>query len=225
VTDLAGHPDETAIEAILAAARVFAVRDIVTVLDRAVEDRGLDRAVDEVVLPAMRRIGELWATGLAGVAEEHLATTATYVWLGKVNADIPPPTLGPPVVLASGPLDLHTLSMDCMAAILLRRGLDCRNFGARTPTVAVVTAVRRLTPAAVILVAHTARTRAAALQTLQAVSGCGTTTQIYYAGGAFSSAAHRRGVPGQFLGHQLGAAADLVSAATASRSGAGASVR
>ena len=40
-----------------------------------------DRTVDEVLLPAMRAVGEGWHAGRTDVSHEHLATTATQAWL------------------------------------------------------------------------------------------------------------------------------------------------
>ena len=58
----AGHPTSPGplVEAFLQAARELAPGSIARTLDAARETLGLDRTVDEVLLPAMREIGEWW---------------------------------------------------------------------------------------------------------------------------------------------------------------------
>jgi DNA-binding transcriptional MerR regulator len=83
-----------------------AIRDV---LETARQALGLDRAVDDVLLPAMRELGLRWETGQADVGHEHLASHATQTWLARVErAEYPLPGSGP-VILCCGPRDHHTL--------------------------------------------------------------------------------------------------------------------
>jgi methanogenic corrinoid protein MtbC1 len=196
---------------LLASTRALDARRIRERLDSTARALGLDRAVDEVLLPALRLIGAQWAGGTVDVAAEHLLSTVTSSWLAGLHAAQPEPSYDRPVLLACGPRDLHSLGLECMAALLGARGVDCRNLGARTPTASVIAAVGMIRPAAVVVVSHSrAGTASAADRTVRAVSALG--VDVYYAGFSFTSEQARRGLPGTYLGLRISAAADQVVA-------------
>jgi MerR family transcriptional regulator, light-induced transcriptional regulator len=186
-------------------------RSIPATLDRARELFGLDRAVDEVVMPAMREIGRLWSVGERDVAHEHAATAAVHTWLARVRLDTPPPSRPGSVVLACGPDDAHTLGLDCLAALLEHRGVDCRLLGARTPAASLVLAVQQAQATAAVVVCYLVRCRPAAVAAIRGVAQ--TPARIYYAGPAFGHQRTRRGLPGSYLGDGISRAADDLVAA------------
>ena len=99
------EPARRFIDAFLDAAQAMEPGRIRTSLDDATEELGLGPTIDEVMMPAMRRIGRWWETGRCGVGHEHLATEAVRTWLGKITAFAPEPRRLAPVVLACGPND------------------------------------------------------------------------------------------------------------------------
>ena len=202
----------TVVPDILDAAQTYDSRRMLVLLNRSWSTFGLATTVDEVLLPSMRLVGRLWETGRFDVSEEHLATVATQMWLGQVSAAASAPTRVGTVLLSCGPLDQHTLGLECLAALLTERGVDCRSLGSATPTRAVLAAVDRVRPVAVVVVSHSAKGRSGAVRTLAAVTDQG--LDAYYAGGAFLSEANREAVPGRYLGDRLGAAADQIVAAS-----------
>ncbi len=182
------------------------------VLDHARLSLGLDRAVDDVLLPAMRAIGLRWASGHLDVGPEHLASHVTQVWLAQVPVAGAAPRPGQgPVVLCCGPLDHHTLGLESLGALLRHRGWDCRLLGARTTSDALLRAVETTEAAAVVLVCHLPAGRRTAVASLRSVGPRPLPT--FYAGGAFTTPQARQGVPGRYLGERLGIAADIVTAA------------
>lgn len=196
------------VEAFLQGACELAPDSIGHVLEVARANLGLDRTVDEVLLPAMRRVGEWWHAGRIDVAHEHLATHATRAWLATL-APTDQLRPEPPIILGCGPSDHHTLALEAMAALLRSRHWDCRLLGARTPVESLRRAVRETDAAAVVLVCHLAAGRAAAVEALRRVERPG--TQLFYAGGSFATRGARRRVPGRYLGTHLARAADLVT--------------
>ena len=200
---------ETIIEAYLQAARALSPTAIVDTLEAAEQSLGLARTVDEVLLPALRQVGEWWEHDESDVLHEHLATHATHSWLtriGSVGVRRPPHR---PLILCCGPRDHHSLGLEAIGALLRRRGWDCRLLGARTPGESVVRAVQETGAAAVVLVSHLAVARAAAVSVLHAVEP--SRAHVFYAGGAFTSPQSRRGVPGTYLGTSLSGAAGLIT--------------
>jgi methanogenic corrinoid protein MtbC1 len=214
------QPDEAAgrfIDTFLDAAEAMEQGRIRTALDDAARELGLGAAIDDVVMPAMRRIGRWWETGRCGVGHEHLATEAVRMWLGKIVAFAPQPRRSGPVVLACGPGDAHTLGLEAFAALLAEAGRRCCVLGARTPVTAVVAAVHRVDPAAVLLVSHLSSGRRRAAESVRTVAALGVPT--FYAGNAFISASTRHRVPGTYLGDSLHAALRAMETVLAGRAG------
>jgi DNA-binding transcriptional MerR regulator/methylmalonyl-CoA mutase cobalamin-binding subunit len=210
----AGHATSPGplVEAFLRAARELAPGSIARTLDVARETLGLDRTVDEVLLPAMREVGEWWHVGRIDVSHEHLATNATQAWLASVRPTGPVRPQAP-LILSCGPLDHHTLGLEAIGALLRHRQWDCRILGARTPVGSLARAAAETDAIAVVLVCHVSAGRTAAIEALRD-SQLGH-RHVFYAGGAFVSPRARHGVPGHYLGTNLAQASDLITATLA----------
>lgn len=202
-------PPRDLVDAVLAASERMEPSEVVTVLDQAVDELGLPTAIDDVLMPAMRQVGQWWDTGRCDVAQEHLTSEAARGWLSRLAAFAPTPVRGDPVVLACGPRDLHTLGLEALAVLLAYDGWSCRVLGARTPADTLVTAVRATSAAAVVVVSHLSVGRRPAIEAIRAVADSG--TPVFYAGNAFLFARARERVPGTYLGESLTAAAEVIS--------------
>ena len=217
----AGYPTspEPLLDAFLRAARDLAPEGITQTLDVAQAVLGLDRTVDEVLLPAMRQVGEWWHAGRVDVCHEHLASNATRAWLSTL-APIGPLRPQPPIILCCGPRDHHTLGLEAIGALLRHRLWDCRLLGARTPVESLRQAVDETDAVGVVLVCHVAAGRLAAIEALRSIRRrC---RHLFYAGGGFDSRRARYGVPGHYLGTNLAQAADLVADTITAATGDGA---
>jgi MerR family transcriptional regulator, light-induced transcriptional regulator len=215
----AGHASPTQlVDAFLQGARDLTPDGINQVLEVAHQTLGLDRTVDEVLLPAMREVGKCWHVGDIDVSHEHLATSASRAWLSSIA---PVGSLGPeqPIILSCGPHDHHTLGLEAMTALLRQRHWDCRLLGARTPIASLGQAVEETNAAAVVLVCRVATGRRAAIEALR--SPRLRRSHLFYAGGGFRSRRARHGVPGRYLGTNLAQAADLVAHTITSEDAAG----
>ena len=210
------HPAERArpfIETFLAAAQSMDSERVRRSLDAAAAELGLGPTIDEVMMPAMRRIGRWWETGRCGVGDEHLATEAVRTWLGKIVAFAPGPRHLAPAVLACGPRDAHTLGLEALGALLTEAGRPCRLLGARTPIAALVDVARQLEPAAFVVVSHLSVGRRPAMEAVGAVARLGVPT--FYAGNAFIAAPTRQRLPGTYLGDSVCDAAGIIETALA----------
>jgi methanogenic corrinoid protein MtbC1 len=205
----AAGPARELVDALLAASGQMEPSAVVAVLDRAVDELGMPTAMDEVLLPAMRQVGQWWETGRCDVAQEHLTSEAARGWLSRLAAFAPPPLRDSPVVLACGPRDLHTLGLEALAVLLAYDGWSCRVLGARTPADTLATAVRATSAAAVVVVSHLSVGRRPAVEAIRAVAGSG--AHVFYAGNAFLFARARERVPGTYLGESLAAAVEVLS--------------
>lgn len=102
------------------------------VIDSLLATATLDTVLSTILLPYLHELGERWAHGDASVAEEHFATA---VLRGRLLglARGWGPRLGPPVVLACAPGDLHDLGLIAFGLALRARGWGVVYLGPDTP--------------------------------------------------------------------------------------------
>jgi hypothetical protein len=185
-----------------------------TDLDKASTSLGVGGCVDQVILPTLRMIGELWATGQCGTGEERIATEAIRSWLDWRVAYAPRPRTVGQVLLACGPRDLHTVGLESLALLLRLQGLPCRNLGARTSTRSLIIAALATQPAAIVIVCHMTGGRRHAVKSIAEATLLG--GPVFYAGSAFVSSVGREDVPGAYLGVNLEAASQQIAASLTS---------
>ena len=181
-------------------------------LDQATETIGVEGAIAEVALPAMRELGTRWTTGTCDVAHEHLATEAVRSWIARQQAMAPPPFRAASLVLACGPKDLHSIGLEAFGLMLARHGWAVRALGALTPATALVQAVRTAGAAGALVTSQRSVTRRAAIEAISAVAAI-PRVEVFFAGDAFAPAGARRDVPGTYLGTDLGEALATVERA------------
>lgn len=105
--------------------------------------------VDDVVAPAMARIGDLWRHGAAGILVEHLATEICLHAVGELMVLLPRATGGPLAVGGAPPGDPYALPTLAAAAVLTEEGFRAENLGPHTPFLALLDTLRELGPALV----------------------------------------------------------------------------
>lgn len=126
-----------------------AVRRLV---DEGIEADGLTRTWDDVVRPVLWAVAERWESTGAGVEIEHLVSEAvTAVYGARALAAARPAADARPVLLAGAPGEWHHLPLAVLGAVLAERRVAYRPLGPNLPLDALVAAVRRTAPAAVVL--------------------------------------------------------------------------
>ncbi|MGI5212365.1 MerR family transcriptional regulator [Plantactinospora sp. CA-290183] len=128
-----------------------------TAIARSVGSDGVVATWESLLRPVLARVGERHAATGGFVEVEHLLSRAVSEVLGTVPR---PPDAGEPprVLLACADEEQHTLPLEALAAALAEAGVPCRQLGARTPVAALVAAVRRTAPEAVVVWSHTPAT-------------------------------------------------------------------
>jgi DNA-binding transcriptional MerR regulator len=170
---------------------------------------GLGACLDDVLLPAMQQVGLWWQTGRCTVEDEHLTTEAARAWLESLSSSTPAPVRTPPIVLACGPTDLHTIGLEALCLLLRNERWSCRLLGARTSVPALAAAVHATGAGAVVIVSHLNSGRARAVQSLRSADRDG--VKVFYAGNAFTAPRSRRNLPGTFLGTRLQDACEIIA--------------
>ncbi|MFJ9523195.1 MerR family transcriptional regulator [Kitasatospora sp. NPDC101801] len=133
--------------------------ETVRILREAVASLGVIEAWTEVMMPALRAAGRKWAVdGEQYVEVEHLLSwhVSSVLREAAIASIVSGP--GRPVLLAAGPGEQHTLPLEATAAALSQRALPFRMLGAAVPPRALVDAVHRLGPCAVMLWSQDHRT-------------------------------------------------------------------
>ena len=154
--DDGGTTSRAAVRALIELRQAFdawdAARGVRTV-QRALVMLGLQVAVEEVVFPYLREVGERWARGEITVAHEHFASQSIRALLlraggGWEEAD------GPTALLGCPPGEQHDIGLVCFGLALHGfHGWRIAFLGPSTPLADVFKAAHALSPAAIVLAA------------------------------------------------------------------------
>ncbi|PWI13143.1 transcriptional regulator [Streptomyces sp. Act143] len=138
----------------------------------SVRTHGLVVAWDEILAPALQAVGRKWeSAGERYVEVEHLlswhiSATIRHVYVSAAGARAS--SSSAPVVLACMPGEQHTLPLEALNAVLAERGAATLMLGGAVPAAALLAAVRRVGPSAVVLWSQSSVT--AALELVQHVA-------------------------------------------------------
>jgi len=113
---------------------------------------GLISIFDEIVSPAMRRVGEQWLRGELSVAQEHLATRAAHASINKLRNSLPVPTItGELAFCCAFEGDFHELPTHLVQTVFESLGWEVMNFGANTPLYSLSEEVQHHSPEAICI--------------------------------------------------------------------------
>jgi DNA-binding transcriptional MerR regulator len=179
----AATPPATDVREALADA-IAALDDVATqaALDRSFATLTLGAAIEEVVLPVMREVGDGWEDDDAVIAREHFATNLVRGrLLGLARGwDL---GSGPRALLACAPEELHDLALIAFGLGLRARGWRVTYLGPSTPVGTLAEAARLTSPDLVavsasrpeLLTEHAPALRRIAAATALVVGGPGAT--------------------------------------------------
>ncbi len=132
------------------AAMALDAATVSTTVRTALDELGVVRAWDEVIVPVLTGIGVRWEATGQGVDVEHLMSECVIGALLTVPA-ARVRSAGGAVLLSSAEEETHSLPLYALAAALGERGVPNRLLGARVPRDALAAALRRVGPQAVFL--------------------------------------------------------------------------
>lgn len=160
VTSDAGR--EELVATFVAAAARYDAAGLEEALDAMLARGSVDVALERLILPAVRALGDEWAAGRLDVAEEHLASAAVIRRLATLYDMAGAPGSGPRVLVGLPPSGRHEIGALAFAISLRRRGADVLYLGPDVPVESWVNAAREAgAVAAVIGVARMADVEAA----------------------------------------------------------------
>jgi MerR family transcriptional regulator, light-induced transcriptional regulator len=166
-----------------------AVRRIV---EESIGSGGLAVTWDEVVRPVLDAVDvRVRGTGRGVEVARLLEECAAVVFHARAYA-MPPPSPMRPVLVAGMPGDEYGVPLAALGAVLAEGRIACRSFGPALPAAALVAAIRRVAPAAVVLWAQLTAT--ADVDVLAALPVTRPRFRTYVAGPGWEGAALPRGV-------------------------------
>ncbi|GIJ08509.1 MerR family transcriptional regulator [Micromonospora andamanensis] len=126
-------------------------------ISRAIAADGVVTTWDRLLRPLLVGIGERHVATGALIEVEHLVSRCVSAALGAVASA--GPAAGPPrVLLSCADEEQHSLPLEALAAALAEAGVGYRMLGARVPVTALLAAIDRTGPAAVVLWSQTRAT-------------------------------------------------------------------
>lgn len=127
-------------------------------LQESLDARGAEATWETVARPVLHAVGLRWADTGAGVEIEHLISECVIMAFGRHAAGASAARNPRPVLLAGMPGELHVLPLMALSATLAERAVECLSLGSNLPSDALVAAIRRTAPAAVVLWSQSAPT-------------------------------------------------------------------
>ena len=120
-------------------------------LNGAVAVIPFEEAVQRILLPLQRRIGELWHQGRINVAVEHYVTKIAQQKLFSVMNQLPVNEFGPRVLIACPEGETHEIGAQAVAYLAATRGCHVYYLGPNLPVAALVDFCDRIHPDLVLL--------------------------------------------------------------------------
>ena len=137
------------IAAVLRATRRLDAVELQAVLEQAAVTLGVPVFIDEVVAPALERIGHGWAEGSVSVAQEHMATAVFRRVLGWLFRVYEVRGTAPRLVVATTPSQVHEFGALMVAISAAAEGWDVTYLGPDLPVADLVSAVGQTSARAV----------------------------------------------------------------------------
>lgn len=144
-----GDPYQQVREQIVQAVDAFDPDALEMAINRALTLGSASTICEQVIVPVMVTVGELWHSGKITIAQEHLASQLLETTARKLIGLLQPPPGSRRVLLACFAEDEHTLPLFGIALHLAQASFRTVMLGARTPPAAIRQAVAALQPACV----------------------------------------------------------------------------
>lgn len=120
-------------------------------LNAAVAIIPFDEAVQRILLPLQRRVGELWHEGRVNIAVEHYVTKVIQQKLFSVMNQLPINESGPRVLVACPEGEFHEIGAQAVAYLAAARGCHVYYLGPNLPLSALQTFCERVRPDLILL--------------------------------------------------------------------------
>ena len=118
------------------------------------DGKQLAEIFDEMICPAMRRVGELWYSGELNITQEHIASRTASAAIYRLRSVLPAPkSAGKLAMCCAVEGDFHELPTHLAQTIFESEGWEVLNFGANTPLYCLAEEAARHAPALICIAA------------------------------------------------------------------------
>lgn len=124
---------------------------VTQIVSDAIAERGTIWTWEQVIAPVLIGLGKRWETHGDAIETEHLLTDSLITSFKDVVNKLRHPINPRAVLLACAPDELHSLPTFVLAAALAERRVSSKTLGPRVPVTALVSAIRKTGPAAVLV--------------------------------------------------------------------------
>jgi methanogenic corrinoid protein MtbC1 len=139
------------VAACLAAVEHLDTEALESALAQAAVTLGQTALIEQVIVPLLHKIGELWRDGELRVAHEHLASAVVRTFLGNLKGSVIPSSVAPNLVVATPVGQLHELGALVVAAMAVSEGWRVTYLGANLPAEEIAGAAQQSQARAVAL--------------------------------------------------------------------------
>lgn len=139
------------VELALHAISRFDSEELGAILSHADVDLGQAQALDQVVMPLMEQVGEMWKDGNIRIAHEHMATAVIRNHVGALLASMRYPANAPSIVIATPVGQLHDVGALVVAVAAAMEGWRPVFLGSNLPADEIAGAAQKSSARAVAL--------------------------------------------------------------------------
>ncbi len=189
----AGDPFGELVDRFADAAMAMDAAAIDRILDAAFATASFEMVADQMLIPALRVVGQRWASGALSVAAEHASSAAVMRRLGMAYDAASRGVASAPILIGLPAGERHEVAALAFAVAARRAGLSTAYLGADVPPDAWIDAIRTRDPRAVVLGVVTAGDVEAATDALRRI-GRAAPGVLRAAGGRHAAEVAVRGV-------------------------------
>jgi methanogenic corrinoid protein MtbC1 len=209
-----GRNDDPRMAALVQAAVKYDEGAMVEMIREVVASGGWGGALDEVLFPTLRRVGEYWGAGTLVTANEHFISEVIRRELSAGLSALPNGQGdAPSVLLACAEGDRHDLGLLAVSLLLRLRGIRVTYLGADVPAYELMEAAQRTRSDAICLSAATASAFANLGRCARGIVSSRLSIRLFVGGPALDAGEHRETIPGVHLPPSIRGAADVIAAA------------
>jgi DNA-binding transcriptional MerR regulator len=142
---------EELVDSLMRAAHVMDRQFVYELLEAEIKNHGVINTWSEVIVPALRAIGDEWALTGSGIEVEHMFSEIVKSLLQNQIKSTQDPINARPVLLACVGEETHSLALFALQVALTNMNVEVQFLGARTPGEAIAATVKRNAPPAIFL--------------------------------------------------------------------------
>lgn len=121
------------------------------IIQNSIATRGVIWTWESLLIPVLIALGRKWEMTGEGIESEHIVSECIIGQMKRRADQLKAPVNIRPVLLSSAPEDLHTIPQYVAAAALAELGVGSRVLGGRVPHASLISAIKKLAPAAVLI--------------------------------------------------------------------------